>query len=50
MGAGGAAALDAVYRRADQVLYAEKRRRGRRASELPGEFQSTLPSIYGEPA
>lgn len=50
VGAGGAAALDAVYRRADQVLYAEKRRRGRRASELPGEFQSTLPSIYGEPA
>lgn len=45
---GGAVALDLVYRRADQILYAEKRRRGRRSNDTG--FHTTLPPIFGEPA
>jgi diguanylate cyclase len=44
----GGTALELVYRRADQILYAEKRRRGRRTSDTG--FQATLPPIFGEPA
>lgn len=44
---GRTAVLDTTYRTADQVLYAEKRRR--RPGSAEG-FRTTLPSIFGESA
>lgn len=48
VGPGSAMALDAVYRRADQALYAEKRRRGRRGARQ--DQWSSLPAAAGDPA